>query len=79
MLNEAGYDALLYEDFADAMFDTLRKVHNALQTGDAETILHEDFNDEALQNYIITYLKVCLRNMLQRALANICRLSLLHG
>lgn len=64
MLNEAGYDALLYEDFADSMFDTLRKVHNALQTGDAETILHEDFNDEALQNYIITYLKVCPRNML---------------
>ncbi|KAI7223935.1 cysteine proteinase [Hortaea werneckii] len=57
VLNEAGYDALLYEDFADSMFDTLRKVHNALQTGDAETILHEDFNDEALQNYIITYLK----------------------
>ncbi|KAI7457765.1 cysteine proteinase [Hortaea werneckii] len=57
VLNQAGYDALLYEDFADAMFDTLRKVHNALQTGDAETILHEDFNDEALQNYIITYLK----------------------
>ncbi|KAI7627991.1 cysteine proteinase, partial [Hortaea werneckii] len=57
VLNEAGYDALLYEDFADAMFDTLRKVHNALQTGDAETILHEDFNDEALQNYIITYLR----------------------
>lgn len=58
VLNEAGFDALLYDDFADAMFELLRNVHNSLHAGEADTVLHEAFNDEGLQNYIITYLKV---------------------
>ncbi|KAK4539840.1 hypothetical protein LTR36_010301 [Oleoguttula mirabilis] len=57
VLNAAGFDSLLYEDFADEAFDLLRKVANALPAGNADVILHEAFNDEDLQNYIITYLK----------------------
>ena len=49
---------MLYEDFADEMFGLMRKVANALQEGNAEAVLLESFNDETLQNFIITHLKV---------------------
>ena len=58
VLNAAGYDAMLYEDFADETFELLRKVASAVQTGTAEDVLLETFNDETLQNYVITHLKV---------------------
>lgn len=61
MLNAAGFEPLLYEDFADEAFELLRKVSSALPEGNADVVLHEAFNDESLQNYIITYLKVRLR------------------
>lgn len=50
----------MVEDFADDMFDLLRKIGSTLQTGDPEAALLEAFNDEAVQNNLITYLRVCL-------------------
>lgn len=61
VLNAAGYEPLLYEDFADEAFGLLRRVANALHSGNATDVLLETFNDEGTQNYIITYLKVWLR------------------
>ncbi|KAK5130340.1 hypothetical protein LTR08_002180 [Meristemomyces frigidus] len=58
VLNAAGYGSLIYEDFADEAFDLLRRIANALPTGNADLVLHEAFNDEVVQNYIITYLKI---------------------
>lgn len=58
VLNSAGFDPLLYEDFADEAYELLRKVSNALPAGNADAVLHEAFNDDTLQNYIITHLKV---------------------
>lgn len=54
----AGWDWSMVEDFADEMFDLLRKMSASLQTGDSESTLVDAFNDEGLQNSIITYLRV---------------------
>jgi len=51
---------MLYEDFADAMYTLMREVTKALPNGDAATVLHEAFNDQDRQNYIIVYLRVRL-------------------
>ncbi|KAF2763961.1 cysteine proteinase [Teratosphaeria nubilosa] len=58
VLIAAGYSQDLFEDFADETYELLRKVGAALQTGSAETVLHEAFNDETVQNYIITHLRL---------------------
>ncbi|TKA71516.1 hypothetical protein B0A55_06112 [Friedmanniomyces simplex] len=57
VLNAAGFDSFLYEDFADEALDLLRKVATAMHTGSASEVLHEAFNDDMVQNYVITYLK----------------------
>ncbi|WPH01714.1 Hypothetical protein R9X50_00456600 [Acrodontium crateriforme] len=57
VVNNAGYSPYLYEDFADAVFDILRKLSVSLQIGNAEELLLESFNDETEQNYVITYFK----------------------
>ena len=51
-------DPMMFEDFTDETFDLLRDIANAAQTGDAESVLLEAFNDEMLQNYVIAHLKV---------------------
>ena len=58
VLNAAGFESYLYEDFADELFETMRKVANGLHDGTAEDILLESFNDETVQNYIITHFRV---------------------
>ncbi len=58
VLNSAGYEAYLHEDFAEELFDTMRKVANGLHDGTAEDVLLECFNDETIQNYIITHFRV---------------------
>lgn len=58
VVTSAGIDLMLFEDFADEAYDLLRKCRDTLNTANAETALIEAFNDESLQNYIITYLKV---------------------
>lgn len=55
---QAGYDESLYEDFADEVYDLLKKLMEALPVGNAEDILLEVFNDESIQAYIFTHLKV---------------------
>ncbi|EMC98024.1 hypothetical protein BAUCODRAFT_410942 [Baudoinia panamericana UAMH 10762] len=54
----AGIDSMVYEDFADEALGLLRRIYDAAHTGDATEILFEAFNDETVQNYIITYLKL---------------------
>lgn len=49
---------MLYEDFTDETFELLRKLAAAAQTGTAEDVLLDAFNDETLQNYVMTHLKV---------------------
>lgn len=58
VLNAAGFDSMLYEDFADMLFDTMRKVAAGLQDGTAEDILFASFNDDEVQNYVITHFRV---------------------
>jgi ubiquitin thioesterase protein OTUB1 len=58
ILNAAGYDPMLYDDFADELFELMRKVANGLHDGTAEDILLQSFNDEMVQNYIITHFRV---------------------
>lgn len=55
---QAGMDPMMFEDFTDETFDLLRSIANAAQTGNAENVLLEAFNDEMLQNYVIAHLKV---------------------
>lgn len=57
VLNNAGYDPMLYEDFAEETFDLLRRLATANPADNAESILLETFNNEETQNYIITHLK----------------------
>lgn len=54
----AGFEEMMIEDFADVTFEVLRKVANAIHDGTAEGILHDSFNDDLTQNYIITHFRV---------------------
>lgn len=58
VLNAAGFNPMLYEDFADEMFNVLRRVMQASQEGNGAEVLLESFNEDMLQNYVITYLRV---------------------
>lgn len=58
VLNSAGFDAYLYEDFADATFNLVRDVANAIDAGNGDEVLLNAFNDESTQNYVITHFKV---------------------
>lgn len=58
VLNAAGFEPYLYEDFADEMFDLMRRVSNAMSEGSGEDALLDGFNDESVQNCIITHVKV---------------------
>ena len=66
VLNDAGYQSFLYEDFADAMFDSMRTLSAASQSGNAQDALATMFEDENLQNSIIVYLKVRRQGVLVR-------------
>jgi len=65
--NQAGYDSFLYEDFAEETSDLLKKLMEALPVGNAEEVLLEVFNDDAVQNYLITHLKVSLQRRSARS------------
>lgn len=59
LLMQAGFEPMMMEDFADAAYDLLREIANAVAEGlDARALLVERFNDDGVQNYIITYLRV---------------------
>lgn len=60
MVNAAGIDKWSFEDFADETYDLLRKYMGLVDAGNLEESLVEDFNNEAIQNYIITHFKVCV-------------------
>lgn len=64
VMSAAGFDTMLYKDFEDEFLDLMRKVASALQDGTAETVLLEAFNDDMLQNYIITHFRVWLSSNL---------------
>lgn len=72
VLNAAGFQPMLYEDFADEVFDLIRKVASAHQDGNAEEVLLEAFNDEMVQNYVITHFKVRLLNTCEESNADCC-------
>lgn len=54
----AGFEPIIYEDFANETFDLLRKIPQAMQTGNVEEVLLEAFNDGIIQNCVMTHLKV---------------------
>lgn len=58
VLNSAGFEPYLYEDFADALFAVIRNVANAIDAGNGDEVLLNSFNDEETQNYVITHFKV---------------------
>lgn len=49
---------MVYEDFADELFGFMRNLNEAVTSGNAETVLLDGFNDEPLQNAIITHMRV---------------------
>jgi hypothetical protein len=53
----AGYSQFIWEDFADEIYSLLRKCMSA-SSANSEAFLLEHFNNEEVQNQIITYLKV---------------------
>nr|POE89984.1 ubiquitin thioesterase otubain-like [Quercus suber] len=57
VVSNAGIDAGLYGDFADEVYDLLRSLRQALHKHDMEPTLMGAFNDETVQNYIITCVK----------------------
>jgi ubiquitin thioesterase protein OTUB1 len=58
VLNQAGFEPYLYEDFADELFNLIRSIANAIGEGNGDEVLLNAFNDETVQNYIITHFKV---------------------
>lgn len=62
VLNSAGYDPYLYEDFADELYTLVRNIANAILEGNnGDEVLMTAFNDDAVQNYIITHFKVSVK------------------
>ena len=57
VINMAGYSQFIWEDFADEIYALLRKCMSA-SSANSEAFLLEHFNNEEIQNQIITYLKV---------------------
>jgi hypothetical protein len=62
VLNAAGFVPYLYEDFADELFDLMRRLATALDEGNGEEALLDAFNDENLQNCVITHMRVGLQS-----------------
>ena len=60
VLNAAGFEVYLYEDFAEELFELMRELGAALSKGDGDALLHEKFNNESIQNCVITHMKVLL-------------------
>ena len=58
VVNQAGFDVSMYDDFADETYELLKKLPDAVAVGNAEEVLSETFKDEGIQNYIITHLRV---------------------
>jgi ubiquitin thioesterase protein OTUB1 len=58
VLNSAGFEPYLYEDFADAVFTLIRSIADAINDGNGDEVLMNAFNDESVQNYVITHFKV---------------------
>lgn len=61
VLNQAGFEPYLYEDFADELFTLIRSIANAIGEGNGDEVLMNAFNDESIQNYVITHFKVRLQ------------------
>ena len=60
LMIQAGFAPMIVEDFADAVYDMLREIANAMAEGlDVGSLLVERFNEGMVQDYIITYLRVC--------------------
>ncbi|KAF2720344.1 cysteine proteinase [Polychaeton citri CBS 116435] len=57
VLNAAGFDQYLYEDFADEVFDLIRRLGTALAANNAEQTLEEALNDDNVSMCIITHLR----------------------
>jgi hypothetical protein len=78
ILTAAGYEAWLYEDYADEVFDLTRRLATALDEGIGDAALFEAFNNEDVQNSVITYFKVSLL-MDDRAKRGADMISVTHG
>ena len=52
---------MMLEDFEDATLQLLKNTASTLNTAVAESSLLEAFNDEEVQNNVITYLRVCTK------------------
>jgi ubiquitin thioesterase protein OTUB1 len=75
VINMAGYSQFIWEDFADEIYSLLRKCMSA-SSANSEAFLLEHFNNEEVQNQIITYLKVrCTVVQVERPRTNSTRLS----
>jgi len=57
-MNVAGFNKWSYEDFADETYGLLRKYMGLIDDANVEAMLVADFNNEEIQNYIITHFKV---------------------
>ncbi len=69
LVAHAGYDPDMYDDFADQVWELMRNLMAGVQDGTAEAVLETTFNEEYVQNYIITCFRVCV-NLL--CLAKLC-------
>lgn len=58
IVKSAGIAPEIYDDFTFETFTLMRDLSTAMRNGTAEGILLERFNDEHVQNYIITQFKV---------------------
>ena len=58
VIGEAGFEVFLVDDFQEETTDLLRKLSGSLHGGNASEVLLDAFNDDMLQNYVITYLRV---------------------
>ncbi|KAK4983262.1 hypothetical protein LTR50_007340 [Elasticomyces elasticus] len=58
ILNAAGQDPYVYEDFTDETFDLMRKISASLQTGNADATLLACFNDPVIEQSVIQHMRM---------------------
>lgn len=76
LMTQAGFNPTVIDDFADEAFDLLRELANAMAEGlDAGGLLVDKFNDDVVQNYIITYMRVRLSAEVSRPALTLLSLS----
>ena len=59
LLNRAGFQSDLYEDYVEVTFELVAMIANAASPESAVATLSQRFSEDDVSNAVIAYLRVC--------------------